>query len=87
MMRGRVNEPAVVSALDALEIAKGVFDVGMLYMKTARYLACFPDAVAFLDIAPSVEWSNVEILSGFRVSKVFMASVEIKTKVAAYALV
>lgn len=50
MMWGSTNEPAVLSALKSQEVIKVVFEVGILSMKNACYLACSPGAVAFVDI-------------------------------------
>lgn len=87
MMRGTVNEPAVMSALAALDFVDSIFDVGMMAIRDAKYLACSPDAVAFLTLSKLasvvVEPENVLVVGAERF---IIAVVEIKTKVASTTL-
>lgn len=50
MMRGGMNETPAGEAVRRMEVAGGLFQVGMLDMKNAPYLACSPDAIASLKL-------------------------------------
>lgn len=45
-MRGTVNEKAVLKSISIEPFVEVVFEVGMLAMKDARFLACSPDGIA-----------------------------------------
>ena len=83
MKRGTANENAVVCALRRLPFARDFFNVGMVAMKEARYLACSSDGIAPLKPEAFNEWEmggeEVYITTS---SDVVLAAVEIKTKVA-----
>lgn len=87
MMRGTANENAVLSALRAMQFVKGLFEVGMLALKDARYLACSPDALALINMQSFDEWEgDGEGITNDAGEVVVCASVEIKTRVSPISL-
>lgn len=77
MMRGTANESAVLGAVCNKDFIVAAFECGMVARKDADWLACSPDAVALID-------ANALGLSDS--SEPQLASVEIKTSVAASSL-
>jgi hypothetical protein len=75
MMRGTVNEGACVSALAKLAFVKTIFEVGMIALKEAPWIACSPDGIALIDLEAL---GFVQDAGGTKE----LASVEIKTSVA-----
>ena len=51
MKRGSANENAVVCELCRLLFVREGFEVAMVAMKEARYLACSPDRIGLLNPA------------------------------------
>ncbi|PXF47310.1 hypothetical protein BWQ96_02923 [Gracilariopsis chorda] len=86
-MRGTVNEGAILNDYQSFPVVKGVFEVGMLGMKEARYLACSPDGMLLLEL----QIFNRDVLEDndvIQVDGVIYApsNLEIKTQVAASCL-
>ena len=50
MMRGTINEPAVMEALTSKDFVIAVFEVGMLALPSSPWLACSPDGVALIKV-------------------------------------
>lgn len=87
MMRGTANEGPVIQFVRNLSFVASVYDVGMLALTRHPHLACSPDGVALIKADASVsdflEGEGDIQCSGMTL---WMAPVEIKTKVAATSL-
>lgn len=84
MMRGTANEKFVVSGLSRMPFVKAVFDVGMMSMKNARYLAGSSDGIALVDLQ-TLEELQLEEERGNDTEGAFIvsATIEFKTRVSA----
>lgn len=81
MMRGSGNEGAVLNALLSRPAVKQVFECGMFALQNEPWIACSPDAIAWLH--------PVDLCAKFGLidnGPPFLASVEIKTSVASSSL-
>jgi hypothetical protein len=82
MMRGTVNEDAVLCALKAKAFVRDVFAVGMLASKDSPWRASSPDGVALIDLN---QFGILDTGSANQ-ERMAIAGVEIKTSVASSSL-
>lgn len=61
MMRGTLNEDAVMTALASKSFVVGVFETGMVALSDAHWIACSPDGLALITIDGSDVFATVEI--------------------------
>jgi hypothetical protein len=63
MMRGTANEDAMLSALRNKPFIVGLFECGMLAMKSVRWITCSPDGIALIRVDGELAIACVECKS------------------------
>jgi hypothetical protein len=51
MMRGTANEEACMSALSEMDFVGDMFEVGMIALKVAPWIACSPEMIALIRVS------------------------------------
>jgi hypothetical protein len=74
IMRGTANEESCTSALSEMDFVGDVFEVGMIALKEAPWIACSPEMIALIRVA-SIGFYRCVPDEGY------LANVEIKASV------
>lgn len=86
-----MSEQAVMQCVRRQDLVLEIFEVGLIFIDQESHLSCSPDGVALLDVPALLQylyktaWSEIEAIEVNR-KPMWIAPVEIKTKVAASTL-